>query len=55
MAGLLFAPRLVVTGVGVMAATMVGYFALPHIYFAFWMALVGGGALILTGYWLQKA
>ena len=54
MAGLLFGLRIMITGLFVMAATLVGVFLLPHV-FALWMAGVGGGALILTGFWLQRA
>lgn len=52
--GLLFGLRFLLIGLAVMAATLVGFFFLREI-FAWWMAAVGGGALILTGYWLQKA
>jgi hypothetical protein len=46
--------RLVMLGAVVAAATMVGYFFLAP-WFAFWMAAVGGGGLILTGFWMRKA
>lgn len=52
--GLLFGQRFLITGLVVMAATMIGVFFLPGI-FAWWIAAVGGGAMILTGYWLQRA
>jgi hypothetical protein len=54
LAGLLFGLRLVITGLAVMAAALIGFFFLREV-FAWWMAAVCGGALILTGYWLQKA
>ena len=46
--------RLLILGAVVVAATMGGYFFLAP-YFAFWMAVVGGGGLILTGFWMRKA
>jgi hypothetical protein len=46
--------RLVMLGAVVAAATMGGYFFLAP-WFAFWMAAVGGGGLILTGFWMRKA
>ncbi len=36
------------------ALTIAGYFWLPQ-YFLLWMAVVGGGALILGGLWLRRA
>lgn len=46
--------RLLILGGFVAAATMLGYFYLAA-YFALWMAAVGGGGLILTGFWMRKA
>jgi hypothetical protein len=34
--------------------TIVGFFVLPAI-FMLWMAVVGGGALVLGGLWLRRA
>lgn len=46
--------RYVVAGIAVVALTLFGFFYLtPHLYF-FWMALVGGGAMILAGLWFRK-
>jgi hypothetical protein len=45
--------RMLVAGVVVAALTLAGYFLLPQ-YFALWMAVVGGGALILGGIWLRS-
>ena len=53
IAGLFFGIRFLVTGFAVMVATILGYFFLRE-YFAIWMAIVGGGALILTGFWMRK-
>jgi hypothetical protein len=46
--------RLLLTGVGLGALTMIGYFALPD-SFMLWMAAVGGGALLAGGFWLRQA
>lgn len=45
--------RLVLTGAAVGALTIIGFFLLPQI-FLLWMAVVGGGALILGGFWLRS-
>jgi hypothetical protein len=45
--------RMLIAGVAVAALTLGGYFLLPH-YFLLWMAVVGGGALILGGIWLRN-
>jgi hypothetical protein len=46
--------RMIVAGAAVAALTLGGYFWLPQI-FLLWMAVVGGGALILGGLWLRSA
>ena len=46
--------RLTWLGAAIAAATMGGYFFLAP-WFSFWMAAVGGGGLILTGFWMRKA
>ena len=43
----------VVTGVAVAALTLGGFFLLQQ-HFLLWMAVVGGGALVLAGLWLRK-
>jgi len=51
--GLWAGTRYVVAGIAVLALTLFGFFYLtPHLYF-FWMALVGGGAMILAGLWFR--
>jgi hypothetical protein len=45
--------RLIIAGSIIAALTLGGFFWLPHI-FTLWMAVVGGGALILGGLWLRK-
>jgi hypothetical protein len=46
--------RMIVAGALIAALTLGGYFWLPQI-FLLWMAVVGGGALILGGFWLRSA
>jgi hypothetical protein len=46
------ARRMLVLGIAVGALTLVGFFAFPQI-FALWMAIVGGGGLVLGGFWLR--
>ena len=45
--------RLLVAGIVVAALTLAGFFFLPR-YFTLWMAVVGGGGLILGGFWLRS-
>ncbi len=45
--------RILFLGVAVAALSLVGFFYLPH-YFLLWMAVVGGGGLILGGLWLRS-
>jgi hypothetical protein len=45
--------RIMYTGVALGVLTLFGFFALPA-YFSLWMAVVGGGALILGGLWLRR-
>src|SRR5215472_7661141 len=47
------ATRIAVPGLALGLLTVGGYFWL-HQYFPLWMACVGGGALILGGFWLRK-
>jgi hypothetical protein len=46
--------RLIVAGGAIAALTLAGFFWLQSI-FLLWMAVVGGGALVLGGWWLRKA
>jgi hypothetical protein len=46
--------RFCLIGAGLFAATLFGFFVLPHI-FAFWMAATGSLALISSGLWLRSA
>lgn len=52
--GLWFGLRFLVTGLVIIAVALVGVLYLPG-QFALWMALCGGGALVLTGQWLRRA
>jgi hypothetical protein len=40
-------------GLGVTAATVIGYYALPH-WFSLWMAIFGGGALLAAGLFTRR-
>ncbi len=51
--GLRVGPRYAATGIGIAALTLGGFFLLPH-HFFLWMAITGGGALVLAGLWLRK-
>ncbi len=53
LVGIWRGPRFLITGVAVAALTLVGYFHL-HEHFLLWMAVVGGGALVLAGLWLRQ-
>jgi hypothetical protein len=45
--------RFLYAGIAVAVLTLGGWFWLPQ-YFLLWMAMVGGGSLILVGLWLRK-
>ncbi len=45
--------RIIVAGVAITSLTLGGYFWLAD-YFMLWMAVVGGGALVLGGLWLRS-
>jgi hypothetical protein len=51
--GLGVGSRIALAGVALAALTLVGFFAFPGI-FELWMAVVGGGTLILSGLWLRR-
>ncbi len=46
--------RMIIAGLAIGALTLFGFFWLPA-YFLLWMAVVGGGGLILGGFWLRSA
>jgi hypothetical protein len=45
--------RIMYTGVALGVLTLFGFFALPA-YFLLWMAVIGGGSLVLGGLWLRQ-
>jgi hypothetical protein len=51
--GIWWGLRFLYAGIAVGALTLIGWFWLPQ-YFLLWMAVVGGGSLILVGFWLKK-
>jgi hypothetical protein len=46
--------RMLIAGIVLLALTLFGFFYLPH-QFLLWMAVVGGGGLVLGGIWLRTA
>jgi hypothetical protein len=53
IAGVWLGTRYVICGVALIAATVAGYFYAGDA-FGWWMAVAGGGVLLLTGLWLRK-
>jgi hypothetical protein len=51
--GLWTGPRLVIAGLTVGVLTLGGFFYLPQ-HFLLWEGFVGGGALILAGFWFRR-
>jgi hypothetical protein len=54
LAGLWWGSRFIIAGIVLAALTLLGYFMMRE-YFPLWMALVGGGTLLLSGLWLRRA
>lgn len=52
--GIAYAPRYLWIGAAVFAASLVGYFFFQP-WLTYWMAVVGGGGLIVAGLWLRRA
>ncbi|HJT43517.1 MAG TPA: hypothetical protein VJ750_08450 [Rhizomicrobium sp.] len=52
--GLWMGLRYILVGVFTAVATLGAFFFLRE-YFFHWMALVGGGSLLLTGFWMRRA
>lgn len=52
--GVWYLPRWLWLGLGIFVATLAGYYLLAP-WFSFWMAVVGGGGLFLSGFWMRKA
>jgi len=51
--GLWVGLRYIITGIAVMALTLGGYFTIHDATILLWMAFVGGGAMILAGFWFR--
>jgi len=51
--GLWVGARFVAAGLAIIALTLGGYFLLRE-HFLLWMAFVGGGGLILAGFWFRR-
>jgi hypothetical protein len=45
--------RFLIAGLLIAVLTLIGYFYVPA-HFDLWMAIVGGGALIIAGLWLRR-
>jgi hypothetical protein len=45
--------RFFIAGAVLFASTLAGYFLLPS-HFFLWMGFIGGGTMILTGFWLRR-
>ena len=52
--GLWRMPRLAWVGAAMFVATLIGFYALEPSWLPFWMAGVGGGGLVLGGFWLRR-
>lgn len=52
--GLSLGTRFILIGALQAALTLVGYLVFADLFIA-WMSIMGGGSLILAGFWLQKA
>jgi hypothetical protein len=53
LGGLWWGSRFIIAGIVLAALTLVGYFLLRE-YFPIWMAVIGGGTLLLSGLWLRR-
>jgi len=53
LAGLWFGRAFVAIGLGITAMTLIGYFFISGPLFLLWMAVVNGGGLILSGFWMR--
>lgn len=52
--GTVLGRRMIFAGIALGGLTMLGYCFL-HTWFMLWMAVVGGGTLVLSGLWLRRA
>jgi len=53
LAGLWFGRAFIVIGVAIAALTLAGYFFITGFAYLLWMAVVNGGGLILSGFWMR--
>ena len=53
VAGVLRSPRYLIVGAALFALTLFGFFLLKP-WLAFWLAGVGGGAMLLSGLWFRR-
>ena len=53
IAGLWFGWAFLAIGLSITALTLIGYFFIGGATFLLWMALVNGGGLILSGFWMR--
>lgn len=51
--GLWMGLRYVLTGAAVVALTLFGFFYIEPLPYLYWMAFVGGGSMILAGFWFR--
>jgi hypothetical protein len=53
LAGLWFGRAFLAIGLSIIALTLIGYFFVGGLLFLLWMAVVNGGGLILSGFWMR--
>ena len=53
IAGLWFGRAFLAIGLSITALTLIGYFFIGGATFLLWMAVVNGGGLILSGFWMR--
>lgn len=53
LAGLWFGWAFLTLGLSIIALTLIGYFFIGGTNFLLWMAVVNGGGLILSGFWMR--
>ena len=54
LAGLWFGRAFLAIGLSITALTLIGYFFIGGLTFLLWMAVVNGGGLILSGFWMRR-
>jgi hypothetical protein len=53
IAGLWFGRAFLAIGLTITALTLIGYFFITGFVFLLWMAVVNGGGLVLSGFWMR--